>query len=403
MKILKNGDVLRFGPELEVQSQLEKGVYIVGQDMNGFFLTRKPDLTLPAKVYGDHSVVDRWLKSFEYNTSKNMGILLNGLKGTGKTITAQILCVKSELPIILIDQPYGGPDFMNFITNPLIGKCVIFIDEFEKVYRESDERSSQEGLLQLMDGAYQTRFLFLLTSNEPRINKFLINRLGRIKYRQNYNELPKDIMLSVIDDMLVRPEHRQSIIDFFERFDMCTYDILVNMIKEVNLFNENAFTCAKYLNLEPEDRSYTVKAIYNGVEYFAYTNGFSPLKSETCTVRISDHKAEKLISLQNKKINAIIGAKAALLDEKVSDHGYDLEEDEEDEEMYESGYTSAQLAVLMANGVDIKGRLKYNYEIDFSKTPLVKTENGYILEIPEQKITFIFKPYAYTSYFSQLA
>ena len=375
--------------------------------MKGFFLVKKPDLTLPPKIYGDHSVVDRWLKSFNENSQKNMGVLLNGLKGTGKTITAQLLCIKSELPIIIIDQPYTGPEFIDFITNPLFGKCVIFIDEFEKVYRERDDSSKQEGLLQLMDGAYQTRFLFLLTSNEAKINQYLTNRLGRIKYRQNYNELPKDIMLSVIDDMLVHPHHKESIINFFDAFDMCTYDILVNMIKEVNLFNEDAFSCAKYLNLEPENKNYSVKAIYKGVEYYGYANGFSPLKSKTFNIRISDQKFEELASKERQKMNKILQSENRKKEQLVR-----MSESEEeklmfalDEDEYEDydpyfGYSSAQIAVLLANGIDIKKVPIVNYNIDLYETPLIKSEDGgYILNLPENGITFTFSPYKYRSYF----
>lgn len=415
MKLLKSGNVFRVGPELTVADTLEKGVYLIQQDLKGFFLVKKPDLTLPPKIYGDHSVVDRWLKSFNENSQKNMGVLLNGLKGTGKTITAQLLCVKSELPIIIIDQPYTGPEFIDFITSPLFGKCVIFIDEFEKVYRERDDSSKQEGLLQLMDGAYQTRFLFLLTSNEARINQYLTNRLGRIKYRQNYNELPKDIMLSVIDDMLVRPHHRDSIINFFENFDMCTYDILVNMIKEVNLFDEDAFTCAKYLNLEPEEKNYSIKAIYKGVEYYCYSSGFSPLKTQTFRINVSDSKLDDLINKERRKINKILNGqaqekhKALLYEEKVSseqlakaifdeDLEEDFDEDYEDDEKY--GYTGAQIAALLANGIDVKKIPASRYEVDLSETPLVKTEEGnYLLELPERGIKFTFSPYKYRSYF----
>ena len=238
-----------------------------------FFLTEKEPFTLPKKIYGNHSIVNRWIRSFENNSDKNMGIILSGIKGSGKTITAQKFCIDSKLPVIIINEAFHGQNFVDFITNPKLGKCIIFIDEFEKIYPTYDRNNdnlAQNELLSLMDGNFMTNLIFLLTVNEFRINEYLINRLNRVKYRKHYNDLDESVVNEVIDDLLVYKQHTQSIHEFFDKINMCTFDLLVNIIKEINLFNESALECAKYLNLQIEEKTYEVFEIIDGKEYKQY-------------------------------------------------------------------------------------------------------------------------------------
>ena len=227
MKLIQFGDTYKFGDLSEAHNQLPVGTYMLKFDQmfKQYYLVKKDNFQLPSKVYGDHSIVDRWIKSFENNSQKNMGILLSGMKGSGKTITAQKFCIDSNKPVILITQPHHGEEFMDFITRPEFNDCILFIDEFEKVY----SRDTQQDLLSLMDGNFDTKLIFLLTINEFNINDYLINRLNRIKYRKHYISLEDDIINEVIDDILINKEHKQSIFDFFDKVNMCTFDLLVNM------------------------------------------------------------------------------------------------------------------------------------------------------------------------------
>jgi len=251
--------------------KLPVGVYQLNYNAreNEYFLIKQNDFVLPPKVYGDHGIIHRWLKSYKYNAHKNMGIILSGLKGGGKTITAQKFCIEANLPVILINEPFDGSGFINFLVNPKIGECIIFIDEFEKVYKQSEysERNKANDFLSLMDGAYNTKLIFLLTVNTFELNEYFVNRLNRIKYRKDYTDLDQETMNSVIDDMLINKGHKDSIGVFFEKINMCTFDLLVNLIKEMNLFNEDALTVGRYLNLRCEPKRYKVYEVYDGKDY----------------------------------------------------------------------------------------------------------------------------------------
>jgi hypothetical protein len=264
-KLIESEGIFTFGDIADAHEKLPVGVYMLKFDelRNRFYLSRKDPFELPKKIYGDHGIVDRWITSFEENSDKNMGILLSGLKGSGKTITAQKFCIKSGRPVILITQPHRGEGFVDFITQPAFKGSIVFVDEFEKIY----DQDSQQDLLSLMDGNFKTSLIFLLTVNEFRISEYLINRLNRIKYRKHYSSLEDDVVREVIDDLLVNKDHANSIIEFFDIVGMCTFDLLVNLIKEMNLFQEDALLCGKHLNLQEQSKSYAVYELVGDDEH----------------------------------------------------------------------------------------------------------------------------------------
>jgi hypothetical protein len=274
MSVIQNGTKYSFANITDTFTTLPKGNYLLKFDpREGYFLEKKDDFILPKKIYGDQSIINRWLTSWKTNSSKNLGILLAGVKGSGKTITAQKFCVESELPVVIINELYHGSDFVDFITSPKLGECVVFLDEFEKIYSKQE---FQHELLSIMDGNYATKLIFLLTVNEDRLNDYLVNRLNRIKYCKTYYDLDADTINSVIDDMLINKEHTQSIHSFFEKVNLKTFDLLVNLIKEMNLFNEDALVCGSHLNLKPHTKIYETYEIFGGKEYPCYSSNFFP-------------------------------------------------------------------------------------------------------------------------------
>jgi hypothetical protein len=59
-----------------------------------YFQQIKEDFTFPYKIYGHNSnLIDRVAKAYN-NTTGNIGILLNGIKVTCKSETAEIICNK---------------------------------------------------------------------------------------------------------------------------------------------------------------------------------------------------------------------------------------------------------------------------------------------------------------------
>ena len=316
MSIVQNSNEFSIADVTATYSKLPKGNYLLRYDQRkGYYLTKTTDFKLPSKLYGDHSIVDRWLSSWQVNTNKNMGIILSGTKGTGKTITAQKFCLDSELPVIIINEGFSGSDFVEFITNEVMGQCIIFIDEFEKVYPRYSGKADASDLLSIMDGNFTTRLVFLLTVNEFEISDYLINRLSRVKYRKDYSNLSDADMQEVINDMLDNKDHADSIYEFFDTVGIRTYDLLTNLIKEMNLFKEDAIAVGMHLNLQPSPKKYTVYELHDGTEFSCYECEY---KAKTDLIRI-ERKSMKYLT-----------AKRIALGLDASD---EYDEDEDDDEL----------------------------------------------------------------------
>lgn len=269
----------------EFHDKLTQGIYTIKFDNNEeeFFLEEQPPFALPPKLYGDFSIIERWRLAWE-NSRKNMGILLGGLKGSGKTITAQKFCIDMGMPVMIINQTYNGAQLailQEFFGRPELQNSIVMIDEFEKLYGTSsyddyDDRQSSESnptLLSMFDGPLQTRMIFLLTVNDLSvIDDKMVNRLNRIRYFKNYESLDSSVIDEVIDDMLINKSHRESLYNLLDKIGMVTFDLLVGIIKDMNLFNEDATSVGKHLYLSNSNTKYTIFEIFsdnpNDVHYF---------------------------------------------------------------------------------------------------------------------------------------
>ena len=294
--LIQNNKTFSLGNITGSHDKLPVGNYsLQHSDRDGYFLVQQEDFKIPSKLYGDFSFIDRWIKSYQNNSEKNLGILLSGIKGTGKTVAAQLFCNRIGYPTIFITSNYEGPEFEEFISDPKFENSIIFIDEFEKVYeRESDTNS----LLTLMDGMYRTKLIFVLTANDPsRINNKLQNRLNRIKYHKLYEKLEDEIIDEIIEDLLIHKEHKQSLLDFIVKFDFITMDVLTSVIKEINVFNEDAMVCASYLNLTEESSYYKVSVIHNGITYKCDGHNFNFRTQDLEICYVLDTPSEELVKI----------------------------------------------------------------------------------------------------------
>ena len=90
----------------QVSPMLDDGIYQIQQNpLNGeLFLVRIADeFHFGFKLYGiDETLVKHVLDTYNKQpVKKNLGVLLNGAKGTGKTVTAKVMANKRGLPGIL--------------------------------------------------------------------------------------------------------------------------------------------------------------------------------------------------------------------------------------------------------------------------------------------------------------
>ena len=238
-----------------------KGIYNVGLSITGWYLERTADeFVFNYKVYGLQSKFMQHVLTAFKNTKGNFGILLNGTKGTGKSVTAKVLANKFNLPVIVV-KSFGenNTQLIEFLAS-FNFDCVFFFDEFEKNFSDKDS-----SILQIMDGVYTSEYrrIFLLTTNETNINDNLISRPSRLRYIHEFSNLEPEITREYLNDTLNDKSHIEDIIDFVDTLQISTIDILKSIVEEINIFGFDKFMEDKsFFNIKTAAYTYRTKRIY---------------------------------------------------------------------------------------------------------------------------------------------
>lgn len=264
----RNGNSFRVADDkaVEVHEKLPVGNYIIKQDMfENFFLEEVDAYTQVRKLYGNTARhAERILNTF-LDRSTSTGVLLNGEKGSGKTLLAKTLSIeaaKLEIPTITINQAWTGDNFSKLIQD-IDQPAILLFDEFEKVYDEK----SQEYILTLLDGVFPTKKLFVLTCNDKwRINQHMRNRPGRLFYMLDFYGLDAEFIRDYCVDNLNDKTHIEKIVSIASLFDQFNFDMLKAMVEEMNRYGDSPTEAVKMLNVKPEyagDVKYEVEVIFN--------------------------------------------------------------------------------------------------------------------------------------------
>jgi hypothetical protein len=266
----KNGNSYLVAPAQAVNmtDTLPAGNYVIKLNpMTGFYLEMIENFTLPSKVYGrTNSYCKRILETFR-RRNLNTGVLLVGEKGSGKTLLARKISRNSGLPVLIINSQFTGDDFNSFLSS-ITQPCVVFFDEFEKIY----DKDHQERILTLLDGTYQSNKLFLITSNDKwRIDTNMRNRPGRIFYLIEFSGLDEQFIREYCDDNLVSESLHLTdrIVQVSSLFNQFNFDMLVSFVEEVNRYNEDPKDLIELLNCKPEyssDMSYSVSLFLRDIQ-----------------------------------------------------------------------------------------------------------------------------------------
>lgn len=231
----------------------------------------------PYKIYnlGIENFIEKvkktWTSPYFEKKNQNLGIIFNGLKGTGKTVGAKILCNELDIPVINIS--YYLPGMLEFLQS-LEFECIILLDEAEKVFRNDDPDSSQV-LLKMVDGVLnKSRKLYILTSNTLNLNENLLGRPGRIRYIQNFGNINAKAINEYVADNLEVPEAKASVLSLVDSLEVSTIDTLKSIVDEANIhgfvngssqlniqFSTNYFDCLYFemqenCDVEAEERRF---------------------------------------------------------------------------------------------------------------------------------------------------
>lgn len=232
-----NSGVVNFAKDIDpalFKRHLPAGFYTTGIYKGEILLNGTEPLKVPPKIYGDSTDrMNRIINSFKA-TNKNLGVLLYGESGSGKSLLAKQVCIElsKEYPIIIVLPEHIG--LINKFIENIDDRCVFFIDEFEKMFKESSEQSA---MLSAIDGTSSKSNLFLLTANEKgKVNKFFFNRPGRIRYAYEYESLPDSIVLEVLQDILNNKERVSEIASLISYLKEPSFDVVCGIAEEANLY-----------------------------------------------------------------------------------------------------------------------------------------------------------------------
>lgn len=282
-KILKLDSSYRVieGEGVEIMDNLPKGVYeLKFAEMQGFWFEKIELEAFPGKVYGNqNALTEKVLKRYASMSGRNLGVLLSGQKGTGKSLFVKNLAVRlsQDIPVIIIKTNYGK-GMLNMLAN-VKGKVALVFDEFEKMFRRSDlpgngggdqrenDIREQESALSFFDGV-ETRQekLILLTVNETyNLSKYLLGRPGRIHYHfkmviPTFEEI-KEYLSDNLDE-----EHKRQANDLASQLASraVSWDSLSAFVLEINS-GETFEDTIRDLNISSDTAMYTkltLKAIY---------------------------------------------------------------------------------------------------------------------------------------------
>ena len=244
--------------------QIPQGIWELKLSMTGPFLQKVSDnFHFGHKIYGlEQDFIDYSIKSFKV-AEKNMGLLLNGLKGCGKTVTAKILANNCGLPVIIVNSSnIDSLSYFNNVNQPL---CFMF-DEFEKIINHKDtERIAP--LLSFVDGTITiAKHFMIFTSNDTNISEFFIDRPGRIRYIKNYGSLNIETVKEILNDKLEYPEFKQEIIEWVMFFKFLTIDMLISIINEVNIHGVGPNRFKPFFNANNDKPTYDITVTCKDLE-----------------------------------------------------------------------------------------------------------------------------------------
>lgn len=241
MKIVGSGSQFRvYNDDVKTFDTLPVGTYYVGfNKIAGYFLSTGTDMHVDEKVYGDVTKrVNKVLHSFEA-MNRNMGVILSGNKGSGKTMFAKLLAeegMKIGLPMLVVND--RSPSIAEFLSS-IKQECIVLFDEFEKKFRkgsDDDDENQQDELLTLFDGIDDGKKLYVVTCNDMyRLSDYLLNRPGRFHYHFNMGCVPEESIREYLADNLNDEAKRwiEDVISYRSVVEY-TYDILRAIVFELN-------------------------------------------------------------------------------------------------------------------------------------------------------------------------
>lgn len=201
----------------------------------GSYFEEDGSLNLPKKVYttkDDDIFIKRVNTYFEKTSKLSTGVMLSGVKGTGKTVMAKVIAKNSNLPVIVVDEDFPTSQINDFFRKFSTPVAVIF-DEVDKHWDTED-------LLGWLDGVQtNAKKLVLFTcNNEDRVNEYLKDRCSRVRYTRHFeaNDNARFLKEILKDKGIAENEIESTYTFIVNNFNLLSIDNILSFIDEKLMF-----------------------------------------------------------------------------------------------------------------------------------------------------------------------
>lgn len=225
MKAIQTGHTFKiYDNSMLTHDQLPAQSYLCCfNKMTGFYLQKYSDIEVNEKVYGIHSAKANKVMNAFHDFNRNLGVILSGDKGIGKSLFSKVLAIKAineGYPLIIVNSYIPGiADFLDSIQQ----EVMILFDEFDKTFAGDKENQPQNEMLTLFDGISQGKKLFVVTCNDlNNMNSYFVNRPGRFHYHLRF-------------DYPTAEEIREYMMDKLNEGYYGEIDKVINFSKKINL------------------------------------------------------------------------------------------------------------------------------------------------------------------------
>lgn len=190
----------------------------------------------PKKYYAtknEKRFCDKIVNYYNKYDDNNVGVMLYGKQGCGKTFTAREIARRTNLPIIIVDPSCPTNKLTKFFSDFRSDICIIF-DEFDK---HVDQKWDTVPLLEFLDGIQKlSRKLVIFTCNDEKVfNEFMLDRPTRIRYYRKFEVVDTDLIKDIVEDSLDNKNRIDEVTNYIRNsINLPSYDIVTSFIKEVN-------------------------------------------------------------------------------------------------------------------------------------------------------------------------